>query len=179
MLRGCTGPPANPMTSTGAAAGGRAAGAQQQPSRVHAPLPGLPHFPPKAKSLIYLHMNGGPAQMDLWDYKPQLQRYFNQPLPESVRQGQRLTTMTSGQGRFPVAPSKFRFARHGSCGTWVSELLPWTAKIVDDLAVIKSVHTEAINHDPAVTYICTGHQIPGRPSTQCTARSTSACSRSG
>src|SRR5262245_16663539 len=90
--------------------------------------------------------------------------WFDKDLPNSVRMGQRLTTMTSGQARFPIAPSKYKFRQHGKCGTWVSELLPWTAKVVDDLAVIKTVHTEAINHDPAVTYICTGQQIPGRPS---------------
>src|SRR5439155_7812722 len=96
-------------------------------------LPGLPHFAPKAKRAIYLFMNGGPAQMDLWDYKPRMNEWFDRDLPESVRQGQRLTTMTSGQARFPLAPSKFRFARHGRNGTWVSELLPWTARMVDDL----------------------------------------------
>jgi hypothetical protein len=138
--------------------------AQQPVARVHPPLPGLPHFPPRAKALIYIHMNGGPAQMDLWDYKPQLERYFDQPLPDSVRQGQRITTMTSGQARFPVAPSKFKFARHGQCGTWVSELLPHTARMVDDIALIKTVHTNAINHDPACTYVMTGSEIPGKAS---------------
>jgi hypothetical protein len=127
-------------------------------------LPELPHFAPKAKRAIYLFMNGGPAQMDLWDYKPRMAEHFDKDLPESIRMGQRLTTMTSGQARFPLAPSKFRFERHGQCGTWVSELLPWTAKCVDDLCVIRSMNTEAINHDPAVTYICTGSQIPGRAS---------------
>jgi hypothetical protein len=127
-------------------------------------LPGLPHFAPKAKRAIYLFMNGGPAQMDLWDYKPKMGDWFDKDLPASVRKGQRLTTMTSGQARFPIAPSKFKFIRAGKCGTWITEHLPHTAKIVDRLCVIKSVWTEAINHDPAVTYICTGHQIPGRPS---------------
>jgi hypothetical protein len=127
-------------------------------------LPGLPHFAPKAKRAIYLFMNGGPAQMDLFDYKPRMNEFFDQNLPESVRMGQRLTTMSSGQARFPLAPSKFRFARHGRAGTWVSELLPYTARMVDDLCVIKTMHTEAINHDPAVTFICTGNQIPGRAS---------------
>ena len=89
---------------------------------------------------------------------------FDKDLPDSIRMGQRLTTMTSGQSRFPIAPSKYKFARHGQSGTWVSELLPWTAKLVDDFALIKTVWTEAINHDPAVTYLCTGHQFPGRPS---------------
>src|SRR6202035_4578316 len=127
-------------------------------------LPALPHFAPKAKRAIYLFMNGGPAQMDLVDFKARMNALFDQNLPESVRMGQRLTTMSSGQARFPLAPSKFRFARHGRAGTWVSELLPYTARMVDDLCVIRSLHTEAINHDPAVTYICTGNQIPGRAS---------------
>jgi len=127
-------------------------------------LPSLPHFPPKAKRAIYLHMNGGPSQMDLFDYKPKMGPMFDKDLPDSIRKGQRLTTMTSGQARFPIAPSKYQFARHGQSGMWVSELLPWTAKIVDQIALVKTVWTEAINHDPAVTYICTGHQLPGRPS---------------
>ena len=127
-------------------------------------IAGLPHSTPKIKRAIYLFMNGGPSQMDLWDYKPQVRQYFDRDLPESVRRGQRLTTMTSGQARFPLAPSKFNFQRVGKAGIWVSELLPWTQKIVDEVCVIKTVHTEAINHDPAVTYICTGSQIPGRPS---------------
>lgn len=127
-------------------------------------LPSLPHFAPKAKRAIYLFMNEGPSQMDLWDYKPKMADLFDKDLPESVRAGQRLTTMTSGQSRFPLAPSKYQFSQQGKSGIWISELLPWTAKIVDELCVIKSVWTEAINHDPAVTYICTGSQIPGRPS---------------
>ncbi len=132
--------------------------------RVHPPLPGFPHFPAKAKSIIYLHMNGGPTQLDLWDYKPGLQEHFDKDLPDSIRQGQRITTMTSGQKRLPVAPSKFQFTQHGQCGRWVSELLPHTAKLVDHLAVVKSVHTNAINHDPACTYVMTGSEIPGKPS---------------
>jgi hypothetical protein len=127
-------------------------------------IPGLPHFAPKAKRAIYLFMNEGPSQMDMWDYKPKMAEFFDKDLPESIRKGQRLTTMTSGQTRFPIAPSKYKFSRHGKNGVWASELIPHTAKIVDDLALIKSVWTEAINHDPAVTYICTGNQIPGRPS---------------
>ena len=133
-------------------------------SRAHPALPGLPHFAPKARRIIYLFMNGAPSQIDLWDYKPKLADLYNTDLPDSIRNGQRLTTMTSGQTRFPIAPSIYRFAPHGQCGTWVSELLPHTAKVVDDLAVIKTVHTEAINHDPAATYILTGNQIPGKPS---------------
>jgi hypothetical protein len=127
-------------------------------------LLGLPHFAPKARRAIYLFTNGGPSQMDLFDYKPKMDALFDKDLPDSIRKGQRLTTMTSGQARFPIAPSKYKFAKHGKCGAWVSELMPWTAKMVDDLAFIKTVNTEAINHDPAVTYICTGQQLPGRPS---------------
>jgi hypothetical protein len=127
-------------------------------------LPDLPHFAPKAKRAIYLFMNGGPSQQDMWDHKPKMAELFDKDLPDSIRQGQRLTTMTSGQARFPIAPSKYRFRQYGQAGTWVSELLPWTARLVDDIALVKTVNTEAINHDPAVTYICTGHQLPGRAS---------------
>jgi hypothetical protein len=127
-------------------------------------LPELPHFAPRAKRAIYLFMNGAPSQLDLFDYKPKLQTLFDADLPESVRMGQRLTTMTSGQSRFPVAPSKFKFQRYGDSGAWVSELLPYTSRMVDDLAIVRSLHTEAINHDPATTYLCTGHQLPGRAS---------------
>ena len=127
-------------------------------------LPGLPHFPPKAKRAIYLFMNGGPAQLDLLDYKPKMDALYDKDLPDSIRKGQRLTTMTSGQARFPIAPSKYKFARHGQSGMWFSELLPWTARLADEIALVKTVWTEAINHDPAVTYICTGNQLPGRPS---------------
>ena len=122
-----------------------------------------PHFAPKAKNIIYLHMVGGPSQMDLYDYKPVMQEYFDKDLPESVRMGQRLTTMTSGQARFPIAPSMFKFAQHGKSGMWVSELLPWTSKMVDDMCFVRSMHTEAINHEPAISYMQTGNQITGRP----------------
>ncbi len=122
-----------------------------------------PHHLPKAKNVIYLHMVGGPAQMDLYDYKPQMGEWYDKDLPESIRMGQRLTTMTSGQARFPIAPSKFKFARHGKSGMWVSELLPWTAKMVDDMCFIRSMYTEAINHEPAITLMQTGNQITGRP----------------
>ena len=128
-------------------------------------LPDVPHFAAKAKRVIYLFMSGAPSQLDMWDYKPKMRDWFDKDLPDSVRNGQRITTMTSGQKRFPIAPSLFRFQRHGKCGTYVSELLPHTAKMVDDLAVIKTINTEAINHDPAITYIQTGSQLPGRPST--------------
>jgi hypothetical protein len=123
-----------------------------------------PHFAPKAKHLIYLFMNGGASQMDLYDYKPKLNDLFDKDLPPSIINGQRLTTMTSGQSRFPVAPSIFKFAQHGKSGAWVSELLPNIARHVDKISFVKSVYTEAINHDPAVTYICTGAQIPGKAS---------------
>jgi hypothetical protein len=122
-----------------------------------------PHFPAKAKQVIYLHMVGGPSQLDLFDYKPQMGEWFDKDLPDSVRMGQRLTTMTSGQKRFPIAPSKFKFAQHGKCGMWVSELLPNLAKSVDDMCFIRSMHTEAINHEPAISYIQTGNQITGKP----------------
>jgi len=133
-------------------------------SQVMPPLPDMPHFPAKAKRIIYLHMNGGPSQLDTWDYKPNLKAQFDKDLPESIRNGQRITTMTSGQARLPVAPSMFNFAQHGQSGRWVSELLPYTAKIVDELAVIKSVHTSAINHDPACTFVMTGSEVPGKAS---------------
>lgn len=132
--------------------------------RMNPPLPGLPHFAPKAKAIIYLHMNGGPSQIDTWDYKPELDELYDTDLPDSIRQGQRITTMTSGQKRFPIAPSKFKFSQHGQCGRWVSELLPHTAECVDDLALIKSVHTNAINHDPACTFVMTGSEVPGKAS---------------
>jgi len=122
-----------------------------------------PHFPAKAKRVIYLHMVGGPSQIDLFDYKPQMQEYFDKDLPDSVRMGQRLTTMTSGQKRFPIAPSKFKFAQHGKSGMWISELLPNLASCADDLCFIRSMHTEAINHEPAISYMQTGNQITGRP----------------
>ena len=123
----------------------------------------LTHFAPKAKHVIYLHMVGGPAQMDLYDYKPVMNDWYDKDLPESIRNGQRLTTMTSGQARFPIAPSKFKFAQHGQSGMWVSELLPYTSRMVDEMCFIRSMHTEAINHEPAISYMQTGNQITGRP----------------
>ena len=126
-------------------------------------LPSLPHFAPKAKRCIYLHMMGAPPQMDLLDYKPGMKDWYDKDLPESIRQGQRLTTMTSGQARFPIAPSVFEFQQHGQSGAWISELLPYTAKMVDDIAIVRSMHTDAINHEPGITFIQTGQQIPGRP----------------
>ncbi|MBX7133391.1 MAG: DUF1501 domain-containing protein [Fimbriimonadaceae bacterium] len=127
---------------------------------------GFPNFTPKAKNVIYLFMNGGPSQIDLWDYKPKMNEEFDKDLPERIRRGQRITTMTSGQARFPVAPSRYKFQKYDNNeeGVWVSELLPHTSKVVGELCVIRSMWTEAINHDPAVTYIQTGSQLPGRPS---------------
>jgi len=127
-------------------------------------LPGLPHFPPKAKRVIFLHQSGGPAQMDLFDYKPTLKKYHGSELPSSVRNGQRITGMTSGQSSFPVVSSIFNFKQYGQSGTWLSELLPHHGKIVDDIAIVKTVNTDAINHDPAITFIQTGFMQPGRPS---------------
>lgn len=124
----------------------------------------LPHFPPKAKRVIYLFQSGAPSQMELFDYKPKLRDYHGSELPESIRDGQRLTTMTAAQKAFPVAASKFSFAQYGETGAWVSELLPFTAKIIDKLCIIRSVFTEAINHDPAITFFQTGSQLAGRPS---------------
>jgi hypothetical protein len=124
---------------------------------------GKPHFAPKAKRVIYLFMAGGPAQMDLLDYKPTLEKLHGTELPSSIRMGQRLTGMTSGQSSFPVVKSLFKFSPHGKSGTYVSELIPNIAEIVDDICVVKTVNTEAINHDPAITFIQTGFQQPGRP----------------
>ena len=122
-----------------------------------------PHFAPRAKRVIYLHMVGGPPQQDMFDYKPTMGDWYDKDLPESVRAGQRLTTMTSGQKRFPIAPSAFKFSRQGQCGMWMCELLPWTGKVADEMCFIRSMHTEAINHEPAITFMQTGNQITGRP----------------
>jgi hypothetical protein len=123
-----------------------------------------PHFEPKAKRVIYLFQSGGPSQLELLDYKPKLKDLHGTELPDSIRNGQRLTGMTSGQKSFPVVAPKFSFQQAGSNGGWYSELLPHTAGIADDLCVVRSMHTEAINHDPAITFIQTGSQQPGRPS---------------
>src|SRR3954468_20192724 len=130
----------------------------------HGGIPGLPHFPPTAKRVIYLFQSGGPSQMDMFDYKPRLNDLRGSELPASIRMGQRLTGMTSAQAAFPVAPPMFKFAQHGKSGAWVSELLPHTAKVADELCFIKSLNTEAINHDPAITFSQTGAQLAGRPS---------------
>ena len=127
-------------------------------------LPSLPHFAPKAKRIIYLFQSGAPSQMELYDYKPSLKKLHGTELPDSIRQGQRLTGMTSGQKSFPVVNPTFKLERSGKCGHHISELLPHTQKVADELCIIKSMHTEAINHDPAITFFQTGHQQPGRPS---------------
>jgi hypothetical protein len=124
----------------------------------------VPHFVPKAKHVIYLFQSGGPSHLELFDYKPRLRSLHGSELPASIRQGQRLTGMTSGQSSFPVIAPRFGFQRHGKNGVWLSELLPHTGRIADDICVIKSMHTEAVNHDPAITFIQTGSQQPGRPS---------------
>src|SRR5881628_1754581 len=130
------------MAKGGGAFAGGASASGPAGGMVHPPLPGFPHFRPRAKSIIYLHMNGGPSQIDLWDYKPKLREFFDKDLPPTVQGGQRLSTMTSGQARFPVAPSRYKFEQKGQSGRWINtDLLPYTANIVDDIAVIKSVHT--------------------------------------
>ena len=123
----------------------------------------LPHFPGKVRHIIYLHMVGGPSQLDLYDYKPVMREWYDKDLPESVRMGQRLTTMTSGQARFPIAPSMYKFQRCGASGMWVCELLPWMKKLVDEVVFVRSMYTEAINHEPAISFIQTGNQVTGRP----------------
>jgi hypothetical protein len=131
------------------------------------PVPGVlpaPHLTPRARRIIYLFMSGGPSQLDLFDYKPLLNRRNGQDLPDSVRMGQRLTGMSANQASLPLAGSAFQFAQHGQSGAWFSDLLPWTARVADELCFIKSLHTEAINHDPAITFFQTGSQLAGRPS---------------
>ena len=127
---------------------------------------GLPHFAPTAKRAIYLFMSGAPSQLDMYDYKPRLVEKYDEDLPDEIRRGQRLTTMTSGQDRFPIAPSIYKFQKcdNGGDGAWLSELLPFTRTMVKDLAIVRSLRTEAINHDPAITFFCTGNEMPGKPS---------------
>jgi hypothetical protein len=139
-----------------------AAAAAKSTYSARGPLP--PHFPARAKRVIYLFQSGGPSQLELLDYKPSLQEHFDKDLPDSIRQGQRITGMVTGQARLPVAPSKYAFKRCGQSGAWIGDLLPHTQKIADDLCIINSMHTEAINHDPAITFLQTGSQQPGRPS---------------
>jgi hypothetical protein len=149
LAQDATAAPANPPSISPASASG---------------LPGLPHFPAKAKRIIYLFQSGGPSQLDLYDHKPLLNARHGEQLPDSVRGGQRLTGMSGNQSSIPIAGSPFKFSRYGQSGAWISDLLPHTAKIADDLCVIRSMHTEAINHGPGVTFMQTGSQIPGRPS---------------
>ena len=127
-------------------------------------LAGFPHFPPKAKRIIYLFQSGAPSQMDLFDPKPAMEAQRGKDLPESIRNGQRLTTMTSGQKNFPIAPSIFKFAQYGQSGMWMSELMPQMSTLADRWCMIRTMHTEAINHDPAITFCQTGSQLAGRPS---------------
>ena len=127
-------------------------------------LPGLPHFAPRAKRVIYMLQSGAPSQLDLFDHKPSLDKLHMSNLPDSVRRGQRLTGMTAGQKTFPIVKSPFAFRQHGESGTWLSDLLPHLSRVVDEICVIKTMHTEAINHDPAITFFQSGHQQPGRPS---------------
>lgn len=127
-------------------------------------IPGVPHFAPKAKRVIYLFQNGAPSQLESFDYKPTLNKLMGQDLPESIRQGQRLTGMTSGQKSFPLVGSYYKFNQYGQSGAWISEIFPHTAKIADDICIIRSMHTEAINHDPALTFFQTGAQQGNRPS---------------
>lgn len=124
----------------------------------------LPSIAPKAKRVVYLFMSGGPSQFETFDYKPKLSKMFGQGLPDSVRKGQRLTGMSANQAVLPLVPSAYKFNQYGKSKTWVSDLLPYTAQVVDDLCIIKSMFTEQINHDPAITFFQTGHQLPGRPS---------------
>ena len=150
------------LSSTGI--GIAALGSLLNPKAFGGGLPGLPHFAPRARRVIFLHQSGGPSQMDLFDHKPKLDKLRGSELPDSIRRGQRITGMTSGQSTLPVANSIFKFSRHGQSGALLSELLPYTTKIVNDIAMIRTMHTEAINHDPAITFIQTGSQQPGRPS---------------
>jgi hypothetical protein len=149
---------------TGSAVGLAALASLLESDARGADLPAAPHVAPKARRVIYLFQSGGPSHLELLDYKPKLRDKHGTELPDSIRMGQRLTGMTSGQKSFPVIASKFAFRQHGRSGAWLSELLPHTARVVDELCIIRSMHTEAINHDPAITYIQTGSQQPGRPS---------------
>src|SRR3954451_15891008 len=148
----------------GALAFGQLLGGATEAANSTARGPFPPHFPARAKRVIFLFQSGGPSQIELLDYKPGLKDHFDQDLPDSIRMGQRITGMVSGQARLPVAPSKYAFRQCGQNGAWIGDLLPHTQKIADDICVINSMNTEAINHDPAITFIQTGSQQPGRPS---------------
>jgi hypothetical protein len=139
-------------------------GASASPANGEAVRGEFPNFTPRARRVIYLFQSGAPSQMDLFDFKPQLNERRATELPDSIRMGQRLTGMTSKQDSFPIAPSMFRFAQHGASGAWVSELMPHLSQVADELCFVKSMHTEAINHDPAITFFQTGAQLAGRPS---------------
>ena len=154
------------LNGSGSALGAAAlAGLMATDSRVRANATAqLTHFAPKAKRVVYLFQSGGPSHIELFDYKPGLKALHGKELPDSIRQGQRLTGMTSGQKSFPVIAPKFGFKQAGKAGTWISELLPYTASVMDEICLVRSMHTEAINHDPAITFIQTGSQQPGRPS---------------
>lgn len=152
------------LTGSAAGLGATALSAMLGRDALGSQTPAFPNFPAKAKRVIFLFQSGAPSQMDLFDYKPEMLKQFDTELPESIRSGQRLTGMTSGQKRFPIAPSQFKFAQHGESGAWVSELLPNIARVADKLCFVKSMHTEAINHDPGITFLQTGSQIAGRPS---------------
>ena len=141
---------------------GRDLNASDAPKPALGGLDGLPHHAPKAKRVIWLFQSGGPSQIETFDPKPGLAKLRGKDLPESIRKGQRLTTMTSGQSSFPLVESAFGFQQHGESGAWISDLLPHTAKIADDISIVRSMHTDAINHDPAVTFLQTGAQIAGR-----------------
>lgn len=151
------------LQRSGFALGAVAAGALGMSEKSHAAAPAV-GFPPKAKRVIYMFQSGAPTQIELFDYKPNLHDIHMTELPDSIRMGQRLTGMTANQDKFPVVASKFDFAQHGEAGTWMSELLPHTAGIVDDISLVRTVHTDAINHDPAITFCQTGSQLAGRPS---------------
>ncbi len=151
------------LRSSAAGIGTAALASLLQPGPVSADA-GLTHHAPKAKRIIYLFQSGAPSQMDLFDPKPAMAGKRGEDLPDSIRKGQRLTTMTSGQAKFPIAPSIFNFAQHGESGMWLSELMPHMAKVADEFCMIRSLHTEAINHDPAITFCQTGSQLAGRPS---------------
>ncbi|MFZ4642905.1 MAG: DUF1501 domain-containing protein, partial [Phycisphaerales bacterium] len=146
--------------------GSRAASAAPIATDAKSVLANLPHYAPKAKRVIYMHMEGAPSQLDLYDYKPHLVDQFNKELPSSIRNGQRITTMTSGQTSFPVAPTIFRFDRHenNERGMMLSELLPYTGSVAKEICFIHSMHTQAINHEPGITFFQTGSEQPGRPS---------------
>jgi hypothetical protein len=148
----------------GALAIGSLLGGRRTHAAATPPLSRAPHYAPKAKRIIYLFQSGAPSQFETFDYKPKLYDLRGQELPASVRMGQRLTTMTSGQSSFPLVPTLFPFRQHGQCGAFACDLLPHTAKIVDELCIVRSMYTEAINHDPAITFFQTGSQLAGRPS---------------